>query len=121
MKQPPKARSTIIVRWHPKASELEGLQPDEIADARAFVRSLRNLSKVEIDERLKRRSERKVVQREQFCPRGALRMIFYWGKAGTLWFLGAFVKNNNRQGERYADRILQRTVDVDQHDRKRTK
>jgi hypothetical protein len=53
------------------------------------------------------RTERKVVQFERSHPAGTLRIVFAWGKA-CLWFVGAFVKANNAEGERYMRRILPR-------------
>lgn len=37
--------------------------------------------------------------------------FFAWGR-GKLWAIGAFVKNNDPQGERFVRRILHRVAEV---------
>jgi hypothetical protein len=45
-------------------------------------------------------------------PEGGLRVLYGWGAGQVLWILGAFVKVNNKEGNRllklvYAERALQ--------------
>jgi hypothetical protein len=60
---------------------------------------------------LDKRTEPKVAQFEGSHPAGTLRVVFAWGK-GCLWFIGAFVKANDPEGERYMKRILPRATEV---------
>jgi hypothetical protein len=56
---------------------------------------------------LKKTNVEGVFEWRRRTPEGALRLIFSWGKGG-LWCIGAFVKHDDREGDRllrsYSDR-----------------
>lgn len=83
-----------------------------IADVRVLIEELDGKGHQEIVAILDERTERKVYQREKSHAAGTLRVIFAWGKA-CLWFIGAFVKHNDREGERRMRRILPRARQVE--------
>lgn len=64
------------------------------------------------------RTESKVFQWEGSAEGGTLRIVFAWGK-GCLWMIGAFVKVNDREGERFMRRILPRALEVKDWDENR--
>jgi hypothetical protein len=111
----------VKIRFHPSVVNENRQYPEAVADAMAFLNRIRGRTKTEIDAILEPRSERKVFQREMRLPQGALRLIFYWGGGGVLWYLGAFVKGNNLQGERLAKPILRRRFDIDELETRKLK
>jgi hypothetical protein len=48
---------------------------------------------------LKKTHVERVFEYKRDTPEGGLRLLFAWGKGG-LWCLGAFVKTDDRQGNR---------------------
>ncbi|MEO6836540.1 MAG: hypothetical protein ABI231_11640 [Candidatus Tumulicola sp.] len=99
--------------YHPTAlDELTGsLSPTVQADVLAKVDRINGRTHSEIVKMLDPRTEPKVFQWEASAQGGTLRVIFAWGK-GCLWVIGAFVKVNNKEGERFMRRILPRAVEV---------
>ncbi len=90
---------------------LISLSPAVQADVVAKVDRLNGRTQPEIVRMLERRTEPKVFQSEASAEGGTLRIIFAWGE-GCLWMIGAFVKVNNKEGERYMRRILPRAIEV---------
>lgn len=105
-KNPP--QPTIPVRLHPEAeAEFATLDAQTRADVAVILGKLHGKTHQEIVRLLDDRSEPKVAQWERGNRAGALRVVFAWGK-GALWFIGAFVKVSNADGERKIARILPR-------------
>ena len=103
----------IPVMLHPVAVREMEISLDAIAQADvAWVFSKLDGSDIMfIRSFLDKRTDTKVSQFEGSHSAGALRVVFAWGKA-CLWFIGAFVKTDNRDGERYMKRILPRADEV---------
>ena len=103
----------IRILYHPKAQDevLIQLAVSEQADVVAKVDRLNGRTQPEIVSLLDNRSERKVFQWEGSADGGTLRIVFAWGK-GCLWMIGAFVKVNDKEGERYMRRIRPRADEV---------
>lgn len=80
-------------------------------ESKTTVRFTSQASVGQIIAMLDSRTEQKVYQWESSNPGGALRVVFAWGKA-CLWCIGAFVKVNDADGERYMRRILPRAIAV---------
>lgn len=107
------AARRILIRFHPSwRTEFDDLSAGTQADVLDFIDRINRKTSVDISAVLEPRSEQKVFQKERRVAAGALRLLFRWGTNNELWFLGAYIKNNNEQGERYARRILRRTADV---------
>ncbi len=108
-----KPQRGIRILYHPEAQDdlLRSLAPDVLADVVARVDRLNGRTQPEIVAMLDRRTESKVFQSESSAEGGTLRIIFAWGK-GCLWMIGAFVKVNDKEGERYMKRILPRANEV---------
>jgi hypothetical protein len=81
------------------------------ADVAVIFSKLRGKNHQEIVALLDTRSEPKVAQWERSNRAGTLRVVFAWGK-GVLWFIGAFVKVDDPDGERYMKRIRPRADEV---------
>lgn len=88
------------------------------ADVIAKVDRLNGRTQPEIVSLLDGRTERKIYQWEGSSEGGTLRIIFAWGK-GCLWMIGAFVKVNDKEGERYMRRIRPRADEVKNWDEQR--
>jgi hypothetical protein len=114
-----KKRRVVEIRYHPEAFSENKKYPEAVSDAVAFLKNMRGHTKSEIDVLLVPRTERKVFQREMWLPQGGLRLIFCWGSGGDLWYLGAFVKRNDREGERLVKPILRRRFDIDELERRK--
>ncbi|MEO6990464.1 MAG: hypothetical protein ABI346_06675 [Candidatus Baltobacteraceae bacterium] len=110
----------ITILYHPATLEelRSSLAPSVQADVIAKVDRLNGRPQPEIVSMLDRRTEPKVFQWEGSAEAGTLRIVFAWGK-GCLWMIGAFVKVNDKEGERYMRRILRRAVEVRNWDEKR--
>jgi len=105
--QPP-----IPVMLHPDAQrELGDLDPATRADVLVIIAKVNGKKHQEIVSLLDVRTEPKIAQWERSNRAGALRVVFAWGK-GVLWFIGAFVKVNNPDGERQMVRIRARADEV---------
>jgi hypothetical protein len=109
-KRPP---APIPIKMHPDAEEdlTSRLDPRTAADVTALIDDLDGRTHQELVALLDQRSERKLCQLEKSHPEGTLRILFAWGKA-CLWFIGAFVKHNNPEGERFMRRIRPRAEQV---------
>jgi len=81
------------------------------ADIRSVLRLLDGKTQQELVAILDGRSNPKVYQFERSNVAGTLRVVFAWGK-GVLWYVGAFVKANDRQGERLIRPFLKRAEHV---------
>jgi hypothetical protein len=104
---------------HPVAyQELDLLDAATCADVHAIFAKLVNKTHQQIADLLDGRTERKVAQWERSNQAGTLRVVFAWGEGG-LWFIGAFVKANDSEGERYMKRILPRADQVKEKELKR--
>jgi len=108
-----KRQPGIPIRYHPEAlADMQAmLDRATLADVIAIVDRLNLKTHQEIVAMLDSRTEQKVCQWESSNPAGALRVVFAWGKA-CLWCIGAFVKGNDAEGERYMRRILPRAIAV---------
>lgn len=103
----------VPVLYHPDADdELHAeLDAATVADVVDFIDSINGKTHQEIVARLDGRTERKIFQWETSHRAGTLRVAFAWGR-GCLWFIGAFVKVNNAEGERYMSHIRPRAEEV---------
>jgi hypothetical protein len=99
---------------HPIAlSEMEvSLDATTQADIALIFSKLHMKTHQEIAKLLDARTEPKVFQWERSNRAGTLRVVFAWGKS-CLWFIGAFVKANNPEGERHMKRILPRAKEFE--------
>ena len=103
----------IRVLYHPTALDelLTGISAVARADVIAKVDRLNGRTHQEIAQMLDGRSERKIFQWEGSAQGGTLRIVFAWG-IGCLWMIGAFIKVNDKEGERYMNRIRPRANEV---------
>jgi hypothetical protein len=102
----------VKVFYHPDAqAELASLPRATQADVVAKVNRVDGRTHPEIVKMLDARTEPKVFQWEGSAEGGTLRVVFAWGK-GCLWMIGAFVKVNDKEGERFMKRILPRATIV---------
>jgi hypothetical protein len=110
----------IKIFFHPtaQADMFSTLSPAVQADVIAKVDRLNGKTHQEIVSQLDGRTERKIFQWEGSAEGGTLRIVFAWGK-GCLWMIGAFVKVNDTEGERYMKRILPRALEVKDWDENR--
>jgi hypothetical protein len=106
-KKPPLPAIKIFLYPPAQAEILANLSSVVQADVAAKILRLSGKTQPEIVKMLDRRTEPKVYQWESSAPGGTLRIVFAWGK-GCLWAIGAFVKVNDKEGERYMQRILPR-------------
>jgi len=108
-----KAARRVPLMLHQKAlAEMRSsLDAGAQADVAWVFQQLEGSDVTFIQSFLDKRTDRKVAQFEGSHPAGTLRVVFAWGK-GCLWFIGAFVKVNDREGERYMRRILPRADEV---------
>ena len=110
----------IAIVLHPTAdAELERMDAEDRAHVYEFIERINGKPYLEVVRQLDDRTDSKVFQKERSARRGTMRIVFHWGSEGTLWFIGAFVKNNDKQGERFAARILRRSEDIEayEHDK----
>jgi hypothetical protein len=102
----------IDVVYHPAVrAEIADLPDETQANVLAQIAALNGKTHQQLVKLLDERSERKVCQWESSDACGTLRIVFAWGR-GKLWAIGAFVKNNDAQGERFVRRILHRVAEV---------
>lgn len=105
-------QSVIPVRLHPAAiGDLAILDPQTQAHVAVIIDKLNGKLHQQIVSLLDERSEPKVAQYERGSRGGPLRVVFAWAP-GELWFIGAFVKTSNAEGERFMKRILPRAKQV---------
>ena len=109
---PPPAPIRVCYHAAALAEIFEDLDAPTQADVIALVDQLDGKTHQELVALLDPRTERKVYQWEGSNARGGLRIVFAWGKA-SLWVIGAFVKHNDREGERLVQRILHRAAEVE--------
>jgi hypothetical protein len=109
-REPPSAVPLMLLPIA-KQEMLDTLDAIALADVTWVFRQIEGRDITFIRNFLDKRTEPKVAQFEGSHPGGTLRVIFAWGK-GCLWFIGAFVKTNNREGERFMRRILPRAEHV---------
>lgn len=112
----PKRRTPrdIPLKLHPRALRemQESLDAATQADIAVIFKAIDKQSHQRIASLLEPRTEPKVFQWERSNPAGTLRVVFAWGQ-GCLWFIGAFIKANDPQGERLIKRILPRAAEVE--------
>lgn len=107
-----RAQSAVSLRLHPTAlQELSILDEQTRADVAVIFDRVNGKTHQEILGLLDERSDSKVSQYERGTKAGPLRVVFAWGP-GVLWFIGAYVKTNNADGERFIKRILPRAKEV---------
>jgi hypothetical protein len=112
--KPKRPQAPVTIMYHADAEESmrSELDPRTAADVTALIDDLDGRTHQEIVARLDERTERKIYQLEKSHPAGTLRVVFAWGK-GCLWFIGAFVKHNDPEGERFMKHIRPRAKQVE--------
>lgn len=78
----------------------DALRPEPRAKALSLVQQLANKTHQEIAPLLDSTTFENVFQHERRIKEGGLRVVYGWGAKGTLWVLGAYVKRNDKEGER---------------------
>lgn len=64
----------------------------------AYLDLLRKTPRAEV--RLKKTTFEELWEKKFDLPEGGLRILFAFGKGGRIWCLGAFVKRNDKEGNR---------------------
>lgn len=107
-----RVQSAVPLRLHPTAlEELSILDDQTRADVAVIFAKVNGKTHQEILGLLDERSDSKISQYERGTRAGPLRVVFAWAP-GVLWFIGAYVKTNNAEGERFIKRILPRAKEV---------